>query len=215
MKKIILTMCLAVVAMMSTTVSAKTFGWGVTAGMNVSKIDWENAKNLSKDDFDPENGWFVGATAMVSVPILGFGVDGSLIYSQEKISTGVDVEALHSFAIPVHLRYDFNLPAINKVVVPFVMAGPQFNYAMNDIDVTNMGLGEVKSKLKIENSTSWKLDIGLGAILLNHLQVSYGYCIPMGDAGKLKGSTEVAGVVINAAQNYKLGTHRIGVAYYF
>lgn len=213
MKKIILSMCLAAVALMGTTASAKTFGWGITGGLNVPKIDWENAESQLKDKstYDADNGWYAGVTAMVSVPILGFGLDGAVLYSQEKISD----ENVQTISIPVHLRYDFNLPAVNKVIVPFVMAGPQFNYGLNDITLEGMTVGSIKEELKIDKANSWKLDLGVGVILLNHLQVSYGYGIPMGDTGKLKAGVESAGLAIDAAKNYKMATHRIGVAYYF
>ncbi|MBQ0056592.1 MAG: porin family protein [Bacteroidales bacterium] len=211
MKKIILSLCLAAVAFMGTTASAKTFGWGVTAGMNISKIDWDHAGDTKAD---PENGWFAGVTAMVSLPVVGLGVDGALVYSQEKVPFAEGTETLKQMSIPVHLRYDFKLPAVSNVLTPYVLAGPQFNYGLNDVKKTFEEVG-LKESLKLDNSSNWKLDLGVGAILFDHLQVSYTYAIPMGDTGKLKAQEEVLGNVETISNNYKLGTHRIGVAYYF
>lgn len=210
MKKIILSMCLLAAAMMGTTASAKTFGWGVTAGMNVSKIDWDDLEGTKPE---ADNGWYLGVTGMVSLPIVGFGVDGSIVYSQEAVDPGVkgvDSEMANYISVPVHLRYDFNLPAVNKVVVPFVMAGPQFNFAISDIDF-EQEIGGLKTKEVMEKANNWRLDLGVGAILLNHLQVTYSYGIPMGQTeAKIK-----TGTAIEAVQKYKLGAHRVGVAYYF
>lgn len=215
MKKTLIALCLAVVAF---TASARTIGFGVTAGMNVSKIDWDindpTLQSIAKGNIDTDNGWYLGGTAMVSLPIIGLGADGSLIFSQEKLTTKNGTEAVNSIAIPLHVRYDINIPAVNNFLVPFVMAGPQFNYAFNDIDLASLDAQVISSELKIDNAESWKFDIGFGVILLNHLQVSYGYNFPIGKTGKL--DAKALGQTINdASDSYKLGTHRLGVAYYF
>lgn len=218
MKKIILSMCLAAVALMGTTASAKTFGWGITGGLNVPEIDWSGdvkAQVTDKSNYNADNGWYAGVTAMVSVPVIGFGVDGAVLYSQEKVSDA-DVK---SISVPIHLRYDFNLPLANKIVVPFVMAGPQFNYGLDEFsfDITTLDKETLKEKtetLSFEKANNWKLDLGAGVILFNHLQVSYSYVIPMGNTGKLM-DKDITGTTYTAFKNYKAAAHRIGVTYYF
>lgn len=58
--------------------------FGVKAGLNVSKL------HLSKDIVSKDNraGFFVGPTAEFTLPVLGLGIDGSVLYNQ----FGVDSE---------------------------------------------------------------------------------------------------------------------------
>lgn len=208
MKKLICSIFLLAAALVVTPVSAKTFGWGVAAGMNISKADGGEWKT------DAENGWYAGLTAKVTIPILGFGLEASALYSQESVSvatvngnlTAAGSDEIQYLSVPIHLRYDFQLPVVSKVAVPYLFAGPQFNYALNDLKLDG-DFEAYTEKFDTENA-SWKFDLGLGALLINHLQVSYTYSFPISNSFE-------ASDLLGIKDDLKLSTHRIGVAWLF
>ena len=205
MKKILLALGITSMLLGSNVMQARTLGWGLTGGMNISKIDLDqNYEDMAKPEAD--KGWYAGITGLVSVPILGFGFDGSIVYSQDKLSKDGDSETAQFISIPVHLRYDFRLPAVEKAFVPYLMAGPQFNYALNDVKFAIEEESDAKTVLKKANS--WRLDFGLGMILLDHVQLTYSYGIPIGPSQKIHSAGEVE-------NTYKSGAHRLGMAIYF
>ena len=206
MKRTFIAICLAVSSLLTFSAQARTFGWGVCGGMNVSKIDLDNdVEDMTKPEAD--KGWYAGLTTMVSLPVLGFGIDGSVVYSQEKVDLGkeLDSKTARYLSIPVHIRYDINLPLVSEVFVPYTFIGPQFNYAMNDVKVAIDDETDTKAVLKKANS--WRLDLGLGFILMDHVQLSYSYGIPVGSSNKITWG--------EAQESYKMGSHRVGLAVYF
>jgi hypothetical protein len=197
MKKKILTLCCAAAMMSSMPLAAETFSWGITGGLNVSKLDAESAQS--------NNGWYAGLTGKVTLPILNLGFDGSLLYSKERAGIMGNDEDASFISIPINLRYDFQLPVLSNVFVPFVFVGPQFDWNVNNAQVAWQE-GETLNYFRLKNST-WKGNIGVGAILCNHLQISYAYSLPFSDSWY--------GTIASARENSKLSTHKIGVTYYF
>jgi len=203
MKKFILSVLVSAACAVASPVSARTFGFGVTGGLNVSKLDEDGAKNNS--------GWFAGVTAKVTVPILGFGVDGALLYSTEKVEAGDKDKNAQYISIPVNLRYDFQLPAVSKIVVPYAFLGPQFDWNVNNaklnfLDADGEGFG-LKAK-----DAAWKANFGVGALLFNHVQISYAYSLPISNSWSWR---EVGENVADMKENTKLSTHKVGVTYFF
>lgn len=218
MKKVLF-LVLALCAV-TTTASAKIFGFGVTAGMNVNKTDVSEENKLGLEP-DAKSGWYVGLQAKFTLPIVGFGVDGAITYSQNEATMKLDKQVggkdLTSFdktvgyiTVPVHLRYDLNLPIVSNFVAPYVFTGPQASYALSKLE--DDFSKEEKDLLGYKTEDfAWKWDLGLGAILLDHLQVSYAYEFPL---SKTSSFTDAAlGVALKG--EYKQGTHRIGVTYFF
>lgn len=212
MKRAILAL-IALFSLLTIPASAQIARWGITGGMNVSKINWKNVDwgNLEKEvNPQSEKGWYAGITGKIAIPVVGIGIDGGLVYSQEGVDSGIEnykSELAHSICIPLHLRYDLEIWGVEDIVIPFAMIGPQFNFAMNDLKFKE--LEGHSAEYIINKVNSWRLDMGLGCILFNHLQIHYSYGIPMGDAIQMD---EEQGT---ASFNYKLGTHRLGAVYYF
>lgn len=193
MKKFFLLMAMTIT--LATTAMADTFNWGINAGMNITKTDADGWTS------DATNGWYLGVITRFKVPILNFGVDAALNYSQERISNGDEINGTFKYInIPVHLRYDFALPIASNVLCPYLLAGPQFNYSVNKFK---------EGTVEFKSTDAWKLDLGLGAIIADHLQVTYTYSIPMGKTVTAKES------ITNLTDDAKVNTHRIGVAYFF
>lgn len=207
MKRIIIPFILIVSLLSSTHASADVLSWGITGGINISKINFKEkaVQDIAKPD--AKGGWYVGMMGIVSLPVLGFGIDGAITYSQEKVNAASDMEdeTAKFISVPLHLRYDFKLPIVEKVVVPVILAGPQFNYATNDLKLAYKDGTDAGAVIKKTNS--WRMDLGLGATLFNHVQLTYSYGIPMG-THKIEGVDDVE-------STYKLGAHRIGLAILF
>lgn len=205
MKKLVSLLSIIALFVVSTPVYARIAGFGITAGMNISKVDWRNIEAASPE---PEKGWYAGVSGMFSIPVLGFGFDGGLIYSQERVNLdkGTKSAIAHYVSIPVHLRHDFRFILLEDVFVPYIYAGPQFNYSMNDLKFEDFEGASVEAILK--QSNAWRLDIGLGCLLFDRLQCSYSYGIPMGEKVDVNLGDAVLG-------NYRSGAHRIGLTYYF
>jgi hypothetical protein len=217
MKKLLLSLGLLLAMATAAPVSARTFGFGVMGGLNVSKLDADHAQN--------NNGWYAGLTAKCTIPVLNFGVDGSLLYSLEKAGISGNETDAKFISIPVNLRYDFQFPLISKVLVPYLFAGPQFDWNINNASIVPGTYGEygeaasdsgestaskggLLHKYKLKDAT-WKANFGLGVLLLNHVQVSYSYSLPVSN------SWESVTAVKDLYSNTKMSTHKIGVAYYF
>ena len=204
---------LAAAALVAVPAQAKIFGFGVAAGMNITQP--------ISDGFDPDpaGGWYGGVKLKITAPVLGLGVDGSLLYSQETITRNDQDEKVAYISVPVDLRYELKLPIVNKVAVPFVAVGPQFNYNVKDLDfkmsdlkLSNLGdtFDDSKDAFSAKNA-SWRLNFGIGAVLINHLEVSYTYGLPLGHSFKENFKEYGFG----KTDNLKTGIHRIGLAWYF
>lgn len=203
MKKFLLSVLVVAACAVASPVSARTFGFGVTGGLNVSKLDEDGAKSNS--------GWFAGVTAKVTVPVLGFGLDGALLYSTEKVEAEAKDKNAQYISVPVNLRYDFQLPVVSKVLVPYAFLGPQFDWNINNAKLNFFDEEEGGYGLKAKDAT-WKANFGIGALLFNHVQVSYAYSLPISNSWSWD---TVYDNVEGARKNTKLATHKVGVTYFF
>lgn len=197
--------------------------WGVTAGANITKVSGDGPGVLNTGwRFDTSGGYYVGLSARVSIPIVNLGLDASFLYSQEtadlhSFDVGINAsDRLRYFSIPIHVRYDMELPALSSALIPFAFVGPQCNLALNDFDwyeaVSQYENWKEMIEDRPENTTTrqqWKLDLGFGVILLHHIQVAYCYAIPLNDTFTFQTAIE------DGNNNFRLGTHRIGVTYFF
>ena len=213
MKKIISTLFVAVTLMFAGVQSAQAqFGWGVKGGLNLQKADFDDAmSNLKTDNF---TGFFIGPMAEFTIPIVGLGVDGALLYSQTGMSftdDGAD-ETLksHSIEIPVNLKYSIGLGSLASV---YAAAGPQFAFALSQDEWKN-DLKNYKSKPFKKSQLS--LNLGVGVKLFSHLQAGVTYNIPLGDTAEFDGfdAADVPGAAFEAF-SAKNKTWKVNVAYIF
>ena len=217
MKKIISTLFVAVALLFAGVQSAQAqFSWGVKGGLNLQKADFDDAmSNLKTDNF---TGFFIGPMAEFTIPIIGLGVDGSLLYSQTGMSfTGDDGmdETLksHSIEIPINLKYSIGL---GKLASVYAAAGPQFAFALSQ-DKWKDDLTNYTSKPFKKSQLS--LNLGVGVKLLGHLQAGATYNIPLGDTAEFDGFviTDVNDQyeAVSSAIGAKNKTWKIHVAYIF
>ena len=90
MKKIFSAFIIAVCCMfMAMPVQAQLLKWGVKGGVNLTKIDWDGGFKGNKDN---STGFFIGPMAEITIPIVGLGVDGALLFSQrgkDEVKLGI------------------------------------------------------------------------------------------------------------------------------
>ena len=175
--------------------------FGLRGGANITKMSFDKDVVDSKNT----NGFYLGPTVKIGLP-LGFDIDGSVVYSQWKVETDVfnanntPIELKHkAIDIPLNLRKGFGLG--DKASV-FLFAGPQFSFNIGNKDLHDSGWTWKDSDISI--------NLGVGAMLLNHIEVKANYNIPCGKTG----SFNVENAVVKNISGKKKGW-QIGAAIYF
>jgi hypothetical protein len=203
MKKFLVAFTVMIMAVL--TPAKAGLDWGITAGWNLSKM------SISSDVLESDNhtGWFAGAKAVFTIPVIGLGIDGSLVYSQRKFSLEneenltSDTKTVRSIAIPINLRYTFGFSSVAGV---YVATGPQFNFNIGD-----KSWGELKNTTLKSSDLSW--NIGAGVKLLSHLEIGAAYNIPLGKTAEYKHVD--AGSTLSTIKDAKAKTWQISATYYF
>ena len=179
--------CLA----MATPAQAQLLKWGLKGGLSMSKLDFKNGPTS-----DNTTGFFIGPMAEFTVPVIGLGIDGALMYSQR----GEDEWKQQGIEIPVNLKYTIGLSSMLGV---YVAAGPDFFFNFKDTKWEGFDT----------KATQVGLNIGAGVKLIQHLQIGVNYQIPLGDSFSWKGVGEALGDEIGG--NGKTKTWQISLAYLF
>ena len=187
--------------------------FGLKGGLNVTNM------SLNSEVFDADNqtGFFIGPTVKFTLPIVGLGIDASALYDQRDAKVKVEddgssVESKiknQSINIPINLRYGVGLGSTASL---FLFAGPQFGFNVGD---KNQSLFEDAAQWRLKSST-FSVNVGLGAMLLRHLQISANYNIACGKTGETTVS-DVAGETVQQMfkKRGRANAWQIGLAYYF
>ena len=191
MKKIFGALMIAVCIGMAMPAQAQLH-FGVKGGLNLSKASFSDVKkNFKKDNF---TGFFIGPMAEFNIPVVGLGVDASLLFAQRgiKISDGGEEDTVkqNGLDIPVNLKYNIGLGSLLGL---YVAAGPDFYFDFEKTSKVDKKKAEVG------------INVGAGVKLLNHLQVGANYNIPLGKTASFE---DVEG-------SYKTKTWQVSVAYIF
>lgn len=195
------------VALFATTASAQ-FNFGVKGGLNVSSISLSGSltDNLKSEN---QTGFFIGPTVKFTLPVIGLGFDAAALYDQ-KSSKVSDVNVKQqSIVVPINVRYGFGLGDLASI---YVFAGPQFGFNVGDKD-TNFDLEDVQGDYKLKDS-NLSLNLGLGTVLMKHLQVSANYNIALGKTGEFNGS-KIANAWKDDSSDAKTNTWQVALAYWF
>jgi len=193
MKKLIGVLLLAVG--MAMPAQAQLLKWGVKGGVNMSK------PSFSKGDYKSENftGFYIGPMVETTIPIIGLGVDGAVLFSQRGIkathTTNGPAETIkqNGIDIPVNLKYTLGLGSVAGI---YFAAGPDFYFDFSGDK--KLGTEEFDKK-----GAQVGINLGAGVKLLRHLQAGFNYNIPLSDTAKTTGNS------------YKTKTWQVGVAYLF
>lgn len=213
MRKIFTAAIVAATMLFSTSSAQAQVKFGLKGGLNVTDM------SLNSEVFDADNqtGFFIGPTVKFTLPIVGLGIDASALYDQRdaKITVednGASVESKiknQSINIPINLRYGVGLGSTASV---YLFAGPQFGFNVGD---KNQSLFKDMGEWRLKSST-FSVNVGLGAMLLSHLQISANYNIACGKTGETTVSSALGELAQSAAKKRgRANAWQIGLAYYF
>lgn len=213
MRKIFTAAIVAATMLFSTSSAQAQVKFGLKGGLNVTNM------SLNSEVFDADNqtGFFIGPTVKFTLPIVGLGIDASALYDQRdaKITVednGASVESKiknQSINIPINLRYGVGLGSTASV---YLFAGPQFGFYVGD---KNQSLFKDMGEWRLKSST-FSVNVGLGAMLLSHLQISANYNIACGKTGETTVSSALGELAQSAAKKRgRANAWQIGLAYYF
>ena len=183
MKKILSTLMIVACLFLAVPAQAQ-LQFGLKGGLNISKLTF--SKDIVKSD--NRTGFFIGPMAEFTIPIVGLGVDGALLFSQR----GKDEVKQTGLEVPVNLKYTIGLGSLLGI---YVAAGPDFFFDFKKKDYVDRKKAQVA------------LNLGAGVKLLKHLQVGVTYQLPMGDSF----TWEEAGKAFGA----KNKTWQVSAAYLF
>ena len=213
MRKIFTAAIVAVSMLFAASSAQAQVKFGLKGGLNVTNM------SLNSEVFDADNqtGFFIGPTVKFTLPIVGLGIDASALYDQRDAKVKVEddgssVESKiknQSINIPINLRYGVGLGSTASL---FLFAGPQFGFNVGD---KNQSLYKDVAQWRLKSST-FSVNVGLGAMLLSHLQISANYNIACGKTGE----TTVSEALGTTAQEVfskrgRANAWQIGLAYYF
>lgn len=173
MKKLLLSL----IALFVSLSAAAEFRGGPMIGVNGSSLFWK--QDLVSTHY--RVGGSAGFLGEIMIPGIGFGVDFGLRYQLNGASVDFGERPVwsgapdymgktdvwfHTIQIPLNLRFKYTrLEGFERILAPFVYAGPvfTFNVATNKVPVIEKPGGTVD------------IQIGAGAELIEHLQISGGY----------------------------------------
>lgn len=198
MKKICSALLIVICIVMAMPAKAQ-FSFGVKGGLNLSKASFSHpVDNFKKDNF---TGFFIGPTAEFTIPVIGLGIDGSLLFSQRGVHVNGDKVKQNGLDIPINLKYTIGLGSLLGV---YVAAGPDFYFDFAK-DKSILGINIDKQNKQVG------FNVGAGVKLLGHLQLGVNYNFPLGKTGDLTFNN----VKDSYQTSYKTKTWQASVAYMF
>lgn len=177
MKRIKTLVAVVLLAMVTTfSANARSITFGPKVGANIEKFNTENLKA----NFQDACGFTGGVTAEYMFPIVGLGVDLSLMYTYmtakvDDAIAGVDTENIkqNMLEIPLNLKYKISLPVVGSFLAPYVFTGPTLALRLGgNYDHYDWG------------TTQWGWNVGLGVQLVKHLQIGASYTFGLNNAVK-------------------------------
>ena len=182
MKKI----ALLITALLITSTAAMaqtTSRWGVTAGANFNSIHFKQSDIMpSKRAWGPQ----VGVIGEMKFSGIGFGVDGSLLYTLKQgklnygertvwssLGAGNETVGMHYIDVPLHLNFQFRrLGGKETTFMPLLYVGPQVSFLAHGSH----------SNLNTYPFVNVYLDMGAGCELFERWQIRAGYNFSIGQS---------------------------------
>lgn len=191
MKKVLCTLFVAVCCMAMAIPAQAQVSFGVKGGLNLSKMDWKVGNLDINNVKENSTGFFIGPMIEATVPIVGLGVDGAVMYSQR----GSGDLKQQGIEVPVNLKYSIG---VGDMAAIFFAAGPDFYFNLKDVDIAGID----------KKDAQVGLNLGAGVKLINHVQIGVNYQFALGNSFDIKSLT-------NANVKNKLNTWQISLAYLF
>lgn len=190
------------------------FNWGIKIGTKINELP--DIERLGVYEIDDESAGFMGGVmGEFTLPVVGLGIDASVLYSYDPIKgeTFGDKEvtfANHYLDVPINLKYKISIPTVEKIVAPYVFTGPNISFALS------RDIPESIKEYFVQNTVETTWNLGIGLELFEHLQVgaSYGWGLNKYiDKYEILGDTEIDKYISNG--NYRKDCWTITATYIF
>ena len=157
--------------------------WGITAGADFNEI------HFKQQDIVPSSrlwGPQIGVTGEMNFSGIGFGVEGSVLYSLKQgkvnygdrhmwsaVGAGNETVAMHFIDVPLHLKFKYRrLNGLENTIMPMVFVGPQFSFLAHGSH----------GNLNTYPPVHVYLDMGAGCELMERVQLRAGYNFAIGQS---------------------------------
>lgn len=189
------------------TAQAQTFDWGITAGMNYSKVKVNGHKEAGYSySSDNRCGFFFGPKGYLNT-VIGLGFDGAIEFSHRRLNIGNESKSYNTLEIPINVRYNFGL---GKTLGFYIATGPQFGFAFKNMHWDSFGTGDNFSTNNLY--TTW--NVGAGLRLLRHLEIGLGYNFALARTGRTW-MGNAAGSSTDKELKYRTNTTQLQLTYLF
>jgi hypothetical protein len=145
---------------------------GLRGGLEMTQVEF------SSDALRQSNraGFYVGPQLKFRLPVVGLGIDGSVLYSRRDLKVEGETFRQESILLPVHARYSVG---IGEVLSIFLCAGPQFSFNVGD-DIMFWKDSENNNNQFNLQTTQLSLNFGGGITFAKNLEGALYYNIPIG-----------------------------------
>ena len=198
MKKILNTLMLAIGLLLMAMPADAQIRFGVKGGVNLTQVE-TNLKAIK----DNSTGYFIGPMIEATIPGIGLGVDGAIMYVQR----GKDELKMEGVEVPLNLKLTIGAGSSLSI---FLVAGPDFFLNLKDIDLGAIDATIDGYKAK-EKKAQVGLNLGGGVKLMQHLQLGLNYMIPLGDSFSFKKAADAVG----EDESFKYKNWQLTLAYIF
>lgn len=205
MKKF-LTVVVLFAALMTATPAKAEVKFGLKGGLNLTNMRFDS----SVADKSNQAGFFIGPTVKFTLPIVGLGFDASALYDQRSAEVGNEKIKQQSIQIPVNLRYAIGLGSTASI---YFFAGPQFGFNVGDKSFTSFDVATATASSWTLKSSNLSANVGLGLMLLGHLQVSANYNFALGKTGEYQSIQGASSMLFEG--DTKMNAWQIGLTYFF
>lgn len=179
---------------------AAQINFGIKAGVGLTelKLSGPLSDNLSAKN---RVGFFAGPMAEFIIPVVGLGVDASLLYTERNADLqGIRISE-RGLDVPVNLKFVFGL---GRTLGLYLSAGPAFFFDFEK----NKRVFPIQEMSWEKRQIEVAANLGLGVRLLRHFQLGISYNMP------LKNSAQVITNGVEQAA-YKAKTWQLSAAYIF
>ena len=206
MKKVLVLLFAAVALSLPAQAQVK---FGLKAGLNLTNISLSESVSAN---LKSKEGFHVGPTVKIGLPVTGLSLDASALYDQrsakvEANNGSSETIKSQSLQVPVNIRYGVGLGSVANL---FAFAGPQFGFNLGD-----------KNKKILNEAANWTLrssnlsaNVGIGATILGHLQVTANYNFALGKTGEIE-LWDATKQTWNAVTEGKTSAWQVSAAYFF
>lgn len=183
-KTVIASILMVITALCAAVPSQAQLRFGLKAGIDVNSLHF----NSSLFDSDNQTGFTGGVMAEFVAPVVGLGFDISAMYVRRNLDATISEDGEVASAvshrdyieIPLNIKYKIGIPALGKVLTPFVTTGPAVAFL-----TSRTGINDFIENKKVD--ATW--NFGFGVELFSHVQLaaSYGLGLSNSVVSKLSG----------------------------